>query len=401
MYGKSSAQALLQLACLSLTLYLANNSRPAQALKLPNSQLTEGNETSSHILKDCSERLNPKFSCIAAPMSPEKIREKLYSIPIAFWVEGGLLHIAVQRLPRPMLLEGTFTAALRPIEGTDFQELTIRLAANSQDTVLIKLVHNGAVLVEHPQKTKSSGKVNKRSGITYFNLLGKNYSRRISVYKPINTKVDGSLPVIYMTDGQDVEVYAPILDTLIEEGVVRPAMIVGVWSIPSERERDYVYTNKASFKQFREFFVNVVLPYARNNLGASAAPSEQFLSGSSNGADWALAMHADDPVAFPNVLAMSPAIKASATRLPVTDANARIYLASGTLDTHVHDVVAEIRTRANHAGAEVCTQEANVGHSPDFWRRAFPEGIAWLLASREPQKSVCLGDHTAGTRAFP
>jgi enterochelin esterase-like enzyme len=103
--------------------------------------------------------------------------------------------------------------------------------------------------------------------------------RLINVYLPGNYSPSNKYPVVYATDGQIIATgnYVNILDSLIENKLISPIILVGVYSNEKEEkgsnyvsyrqyeyietwgENDSVLGNR--FENHLHFFVNEIIPY--------------------------------------------------------------------------------------------------------------------------------------------
>lgn len=131
--------------------------------------------------------------------------------------------------------------------------------------------------------------------------------REVFVWRPQGHS--GVLPVVYVTDGPGgmmmvlEETYAPMM-----AGEAPPFMIVAIQSERRIRRREYVPRERTMryFEAHRDWFLNVVMPWAEATQGASRQRAHRIIGGASNGADFAVAMAAQRPDLFGGILAHSP-----------------------------------------------------------------------------------------------
>jgi enterochelin esterase-like enzyme len=157
-------------------------------------------------------------------------------------------------------------------------------------------------------------------------------SKEISVYLPPE-RLGGPLPVLYLTDGQELLPFATVVEALISSGRIRPIAIVaehagqyaGDASKPFDpkldgRAREYLPTvDPARFEVHMRFFVEELLPWAEQRFGLSAARAERAAMGYSNGGAFVSALGARHPESFATVLPFSPAFRVRDGRAPQGD----------------------------------------------------------------------------------
>ena len=131
--------------------------------------------------------------------------------------------------------------------------------------------------------------------------------REVFVWRPAG--VDGVLPVIYVTDGPGGMMM--LMETLhgpITRGETPPVMVVALDAEPRIRRREYVPTARRMpyFVAHRDWFLNTVMPWAEQVMGASRVRGQRIIAGASNGADFAVAMARERADLFGAVMAHSP-----------------------------------------------------------------------------------------------
>lgn len=148
----------------------------------------------------------------------------------------------------------------------------------------------------------------RAEGLTYrFPGPEEGQPREVYVWRPAG--VEGVLPVVYVTDGPGGMMM--ILEHLhgpISRGEAPPIMVVALQAEPRIRRREYVPTARRMpyFIAHRDWFLNVVMPWAEHAAGASRDRSQRIIAGASNGADFAVAMARQRPDLFGAVMAQSP-----------------------------------------------------------------------------------------------
>ncbi|HRP10170.1 MAG TPA: alpha/beta hydrolase-fold protein [Terricaulis sp.] len=131
--------------------------------------------------------------------------------------------------------------------------------------------------------------------------------REVFVWRPAG--VEGPLPVIYVTDGPGgMMMLMEYLHGPITRGEAPPLMVVALDAEPRIRRREYVPTARRMpyFVAHRDWFLNVVMPWAEHAMGASRDRTQRIIAGASNGGDFAVAMARQRPDLFGAVMAHSP-----------------------------------------------------------------------------------------------
>lgn len=135
-------------------------------------------------------------------------------------------------------------------------------------------------------------------------------NRRLTIYLPNGFNKDSNYPVIYATDGQLIkESYRKSLDSLIECKVIPRIVLVGVHSnekfLPGNsiqyRNLEYISRDLGTdslsrcFQNHYNFFTKEVMEYVENTYAVSSICSQRIFYGTSNGADFGIAMSMINP----------------------------------------------------------------------------------------------------------
>lgn len=131
-----------------------------------------------------------------------------------------------------------------------------------------------------------------------------NNTREINIYLPpsYSRDIHVSYPVLYMHDGQNIfdgeRAFAgvgwkvhEIHDELVERGMIRELIIVGIDNMQEERLSEYAHTNgrykrtriKAKGKLYERFLIEELKPFVENNFRTLPGPDNTGLMGSSMG----------------------------------------------------------------------------------------------------------------------
>ena len=210
--------------------------------------------------------------------------------------------------------------------------------------------------------------------------------REIISYVPPITDAQMRYPVVYLPDGGLVKQIAPILDTLITTGQLRPVVLVGVRAAPGAlRARDYVLgfdEDSARFRAHERFFVNDVVNWAEKNLPITTDRAGRILWGASNGGALVIALGLRHPDRFARVLASSPVFEKVPT--PERGVSLPVFqIAAGTFEGTSRDRAFGLIQVLRDLNAEATFHELVAGHDELVW-------IEWLtsLLVRLPSQHV-------------
>lgn len=126
--------------------------------------------------------------------------------------------------------------------------------------------------------------------------------RDITIYTPKEFKDD--TPMIYFADGQMVKQYAPYVDNLISENLIRPIMLVGVHS-GGYRSSEYIYQveKEDRFGLHADFFLKEVAEKIEQDLENWSG--DKYLYGVSNGAAFCLYASMIEPKLYKSIIVSS------------------------------------------------------------------------------------------------
>jgi enterochelin esterase-like enzyme len=219
--------------------------------------------------------------------------------------------------------------------------------------------------------------------------------REVSVYLPPGG-ARAKLPVLYMTDGQGLPSFAPIVEAQIQAGRIRPIAIVaehagrytGDTSKPmdprlDDRARDYLpEVDPPRFASHMRFFVEELLPWAEQQYGLSTARSDRAAMGYSNGGAFVGQLGMQHPESFATVLPFSPAwrvstqgeLRSDPARLP------RFLFSGGELEP---TFLASARVDAAWLAARGVSTQLRTwwsGHDTLQWQQALAEYLPLVFA---------------------
>lgn len=212
--------------------------------------------------------------------------------------------------------------------------------------------------------------------------------REVFVWRPQG--VEGPLPVIYVTDGPGgmmmlmENLYEPITT-----GQTPPLMIVALDAEPRIRRREYVPTDRRMpyFVAHRDWFLNVVMPWAEHAMGASRDRNQRIIAGASNGGDFAVAMARQRPDMFGAIMAHSPMNPERGGWTAETASTQRWLV---TAPTRLSDVdYARVLARelaSRNATRRVCL--GPWGHDLVSWKSLSAGNTYWLLGDEAAAERI-------------
>ena len=233
-------------------------------------------------------------------------------------------------------------------------------------------------------------------------------TRRLTVFVPGSPRRGRSrYPVLYLNDGQNLFDparafagntwrVAETVTGLIEVGLIRPLIVVGIDHGELRRAREYLpvadyrnpYAKRPLGRRYAEFVVREVMPFVQREFPVSRGPSNTGIGGSSYGGVAALLTALEAPGKFGRLLIESPSLYVgggymlrrarSAERWP-----GRVYLGVGTAETSRADWNEE--TVIDVMRLERILREAGLG--PRRLKMVIEQGAThseWAWAARLP-----------------
>ena len=221
--------------------------------------------------------------------------------------------------------------------------------------------------------------------------------RRVTVYVPQDAGPSTPLPVAYVADGGNVYSYGPIAEALADTCAAAPVILVGLWNEdpgPGEersqselRAADYLWGHDPErFLAHDTFLLEDVMPLAEERFGASAEPGDRMLSGSSNGAAWAVSTALLHPEMFASVSAASLGWTEALDAADIPADRVTFHISAGYYEPRfLPDSEAAVE-QINAAGGNAELTRYVSGHSP----LAFEQQFARSLAATFPADEDCV-----------
>lgn len=222
--------------------------------------------------------------------------------------------------------------------------------------------------------------------------LGK--PRRLTVYVPQDAGPSTPLPVAYVADGGNVFSYGPIAEALADTCTAAPVILVGLWNEdpgPEEersqselRAADYLWGfDPERFNAHDAFLLEDVMPLAEERFGASAEPGDRMLSGSSNGAAWAVSTALLHPEMFASVSAASLGWTEALDAADIPADQVTFHISAGYYEPRfLPDSEAAVE-QINAAGGTAHLTRYVSGHSPLVFEQQFARSLAATFPASE------------------
>lgn len=218
------------------------------------------------------------------------------------------------------------------------------------------------------QSTELMGNLNTRD--FYSTSLSEN--RKLTIYSPKDEK--SNIPIIYLTDGQVVEYYAPYIDWLISEQIIMPIKLVGVHSSKIIRYAEYVNhgLSEIEFSKHKCFFLEEVLEEIEGDI--KEWTGKRYIYGFSNGAAFCMYAGINHPEIFEEVVAFSTGgYKAgyNGQNEFKYQSYPKFYLGQGKYESFKDNQISMSSLKFNNIDVEF--KEFGSGHDYNVWRIEFIE----------------------------
>ena len=215
--------------------------------------------------------------------------------------------------------------------------------------------------------------------------------RTVKVMIPQGDVGQSPLPVLYCHDGLEFFTHgriATIATRMMEEGLLRPLVIVGIAVSKTYRTEEYASWGNRH-EAYSRFVVEEVLPFIEEMYAVDT--KRPLMAGISLGATATLSLAMQYPTLFTKLLLFSGAYFTpilNAAKLEESFSNAHIFMRIGEQETDVkisdgtfHDFLQPNRTmRAilEEKGATVAYGEAEGTHIWGFWQGLLPDALQWI-----------------------
>jgi enterochelin esterase-like enzyme len=222
------------------------------------------------------------------------------------------------------------------------------------------------------------------------------YAKRIQVYTPAAYERRRSLPVIYVTDGQefvrsDMGAMPAVLDNLIAQGVIPPVIAVfvdpRVTSTGDNRRGPELLTNP----RFQDFLTQELVPWIDARYPTRPSPTARAIVGISLGGLHATYTALRQPESFAMAGLLSPYYAAKPAILAEVEEHepvpVKFFVSQGTFDLDVSNTRHLCRILATKEYDFRC-QESHDGHSWGNWSRVLDDMLVFFFAGLRVSRPV-------------
>lgn len=238
----------------------------------------------------------------------------------------------------------------------------------------------------------SSEKTDRNSTFTYefdSKYVGK---RKITMYIPTQADRKKTIPVMYVADGQSVSQLAHYLEKAINEGLLPPVALVGIWPSSEKFElegnmidgraleylADYDTRFPDHFKKHNDFLIGELIPYVENEYNIGLARNYRIIAGFSNGGAWAISTALENSGLFSSVISASAGWTKSTFGGRKTS-DVKFFINYGNLESSFKIKSSAIAESLRNSGNIVYKNERLGGHSMQMWKDAFIASLREIL----------------------
>jgi enterochelin esterase family protein len=311
---------------------------------------------------------------------------------LAYWIEGTTLRIAARGngdLAPDLCC--TFQDRMQSLAGVPQGLWGLQYNLPYIDESLLNLsllVDMRAVenLDYHGSKAPAATKVEMLKGRTEtIGIDSRNLGqkRNITIYTPPAPPPAEGYPVVYMADNS-VDAFAPIVETLITGGLIRPVLLVGMDNGGAARNNEYVpnvHFDLQAYSRHEAFVLNEVMPLAEKRFHASLKAVDRMTYGFSSGGAWALSFGVKHHDLFDQVSAFAVAGSPTQDYGFASAQGQTLYLGAGAYD-YFNKQTSAFCKLARQEGLTCHYLTIYSGHDPAMWE----QGLIGALQGAFPAK---------------
>ena len=345
----------------------------------------------SRVLPLCQAASPMDAGCFATvDFDAQTAADHLSTKSLAYWIEGTTLRIAARGngdLAPDLCC--TFQDRMQSLAGAPqglwglqynlpyIDESVLNLSLLIDMRVVESLDYHGPKAPAATRVETLKGRT-ETIGIDSRNLRQK---RNITIYTPPAPPPAEGYPVVYMADNS-VDVFAPIVETLITGGLIRPVLLVGMDNGGAARGREYLPgLDQAVYERHEAFVLDEVMPLAEMRFHASRKATQRMTYGFSNGANWALSFGVKHHDLFDHVSAFAVAGSPTQDYGFASAQGQTLYLGAGAYD-YFNKQTSAFCKQARQAGLTCHYLTIYSGHDPAMWE----QGLIGALQGAFPAK---------------
>lgn len=328
------------------------------------------------------------YSVKAPDFTAAEAARRLGSASLIYWVEGAYLRVAARASAPAVRLCCTVQPDMQALgEGLwgltftfpDLNRSVIELHTSADPTT--RLYWRGPDAPAEPEAVaKLSGSLEEVE-IDSVHLKAR---RKLTVYRPKSPPPPEGYPVVYMADGRAVSGFAWIVERLIDEGVVRPVVLVGIWSGEGpatnggfdQRNREYLPSPRVdpqAYADHEAFVLKDVMPLVEARYGVSGRRADRLTYGFSAGGSWSLSFALRHPDAFAHGASAGMSAGPGSFTLSGTE-DVKLYISAGRYD-QFYSGAEKTCLKAQAAGLYCHFTGMYAGHDPFVWNLALLETL--------------------------
>ncbi|MFN3808897.1 alpha/beta hydrolase [Asticcacaulis sp.] len=335
------------------------------------------------------------YSVIPPDFTAAEAARRLGSASLTYWVEGTLLRVAARASTPDVRLCCTVQPDMQALgEGLwgltlvfpDLNRSVIALQTSADPTT--RLYWRGPDAPAEPEAVaKLSGSL-KTVEIESVLLKAR---RKLTLYTPKSPPPPEGYPVVYMADGRAVSGFAWVVERLIDEGVIRPVVLVGIWSGEGratnggfdQRNREYLPSPKVdpqAYADHEAFVLKEVMPLVEARYKVSTRRADRLTYGFSAGGSWSLSFALRHPDAFAQGASAGMSAGPGSFTFSGTE-DVKLYIRAGRYD-QFYSGAQKTCLKAQAAGLTCHFTGMYAGHDPFVWNLALLETLKAVFAAR-------------------
>lgn len=326
----------------------------------------------------------------------EELDKRLGSNYWAVWQDGDSLHYVFHGQADAILVGGGINVDLVPIDNTNYWVANLKIkdldravisyifAVRTQDKFKFLPESSGVWRGDDaPDQPEHADPLQGmfRTHYIYSTILDE--MRLVSIYLPPSYNRDETYPVVYLADGQMLASFARVAEPLMEQQIIPPTILVGVFSATNQtqyqRYEEYVLgVDDDAYIAHEWFFTREVRRWAELGWGVSDNFHDRAVFGLSNGGAFAGNTGVRRPHIYSHVMMFSPSHHPEVTLRSRIDA--RYYIVSGTLEPIIYETAQRTQLSLLLLGVDAEFHAHVAGHDMIMWQAKFVDALIWMFS---------------------